>query len=113
MEAGTSVGVHGGGPSTLAEHPVSGLGGTESLSQELFVPWSKCNGICPTRAQVVEGRGPPTLVRSIVGRVEQKYQLFCVLEVNSNNPTVDSFTYRYSKEDKNNQDPVGDSKSIC
>lgn len=45
------------GPSTTAEHLVSGLRGTESLIQELFVQSSKCNGICPTRAQVVEGGG--------------------------------------------------------
>lgn len=45
------------GPSTTAEHLVSGLRGTESLIEELFVRRSKCNGICPTRAQVAGGGG--------------------------------------------------------
>ena len=57
MDAGTFVGVHGGGPSTTAETPVSGLRGTQSLSQGLFVQGSKCNCICPPRAQVAEGGG--------------------------------------------------------
>lgn len=56
------------GPSTTAEHLVSGLRGTESLIQELFVQSSKCNGICPTRAQVVEGGGS-TLVSCLVRTV--------------------------------------------
>lgn len=60
MDAGTFVGVRGGGPSTTAENPVSGLRGTESLSQELFVQWNQCNGIRPPRAQVAEGRGRPS-----------------------------------------------------